>query len=335
METRKINSIVFGLIVVLLVSCGNKTAKTQSVHSIEHKVQEIELPKFNADSAYQYVATQVGFGPRVPNTDAHKACGNYLVSQLERFGAVVYTQEKVFQGFEHEWEGKNIIGEFFPEKPNRILLCAHWDSRYTADREPTEEGQKHPVDGANDGASGVGVLLELARIFQTDTPAVGVDIVFFDVEDQGVPSYKHASGQSDYWCLGSQYWSATPHKDGYNAEFGILLDMVGAPGAVFRREIYSMQFAKNIVDKVWAEAVDAGYSSQFSFEHGGGILDDHYYVNNVAKIPTIDIIHFDNTSQHGFGTYWHTVNDNMDAIDKQTLKAVGQTVSNVVFKENR
>jgi len=332
METRKMN-LFLAAITFALTACGSQGSKTKTIAPANTKTTKVVLPVFNADSAYHYVDKQVAFGPRVPNTAAHKACGSYLAQELRRFGARVYLQEEVFEGFEHQWEGINIIGEFFPEKKDRILLCAHWDSRYTADRETNPEGQAQPVTGANDGASGVGVLLEMARIFTTDTPKVGIDIVFFDVEDQGTPFYKRNTSGTDYWCLGSQHWSANPHKPGYRARYGILLDMVGARGSVFRREIYSMQFAKPVVDKVWNEAIEAGFSSWFSFEQGGGILDDHYYLNTIARIPTIDIIQYDAATVHGFGHYWHTLNDDMTNIDVQTLKAVGQTLSNVLFKE--
>lgn len=332
MKLKQLKYLGYCFIAVTL-SCGNHASKSQNTESknIAHKT--IETPNFNADSAYVYIAKQMEFGPRVPNSEAHKACGLYLSTTLERFGAQVYTQETILQGFEHKWEAKNIIGSFQPNNKDRILLCAHWDSRYTSDRETTTEAQNLPVPGASDGASGVGILLEIARQLQMYHPNVGVDIVFFDVEDQGVPAYKKNNSDKDYWCLGSQYWSKTPHIDGYSARYGILLDMVGAKNAIFRREVYSTQFAPEIVNKVWTEALNLGYSSTFSFEIGGAILDDHYYVNTVAKIPTIDIIQYEYSSNSGFGHYWHTQADNMDIIDVNTLKTVGQLVTSVIFKE--
>lgn len=335
METRRLTNVLLAFALLIYIGCGSKNSKVKNTTSGTSEVAKtkIKFPSFNADSAYLFVQKQVEFGPRVPNTKAHENCGNYLVSELKRFGANVYEQKTKLQGFEHTWNARNIIGEFNPKKTDRILLCAHWDSRYTADREHNPSMQKEPVPGASDGASGVAVLLEIARQLQLNNANVGVDIIFFDVEDQGIPAYKNASGNKDYWCLGSEYWSNTPHKPDYTARYGILLDMVGARNAVFRRELYSEQFAKTVLDKVWSTAMDAGYSSFFSYEKGGMITDDHYFVNTIAHIPTIDIIQFDYASYSGFGHYWHTLQDDMSVIDTKTLKAVGQVVSNVIFKE--
>lgn len=335
METSRLKNTSFFFLFLLLVACGSKTAKVEKASNINksEKKASIALPVFNADSAFVFVSKQVEFGPRVPNTEAHKQCGDYLIAELERFGAKVYTQETTLQGFEHQWNARNIIGEIHPEKTDRILLCAHWDSRYTADRELSHEKQNQPILGASDGASGVGVLLEIARLLQVNKPNIGVDIIFFDVEDQGTPAYKRNRSNQDFWCLGSKYWSKNRHKPNYTALYGILLDMVGAQNATFRREQFSEQFASHIVDKVWNEAMNAGYSSYFSHEKGGRITDDHYFVNTIANIPTIDIIQFDYSSNSGFGHYWHTHDDNLSIIDTKTLKAVGQVVTNVIFKE--
>lgn len=335
METSRIKYTTLLFALIILMSCGSKSAKVHKANNefSEPSKAKIQLPVFNADSAFVFVENQMQFGPRVPNSEAHQKCGDYLVAELKRFGATVYEQKTTLKGFEHRWEARNIIGEITPDNKDRILLCAHWDSRYTADRDVDASNRNKPVPGASDGASGVGVLLEIARLLQQNSAKIGVDIIFFDVEDQGIPANKRATGNEDYWCLGSKYWSNNLHKPGYSARYGILLDMVGAKNAVFRREAYSDQFAKYVVDKVWGEATEAGFSSYFSYQQGGMITDDHYFVNTIANIPTIDIIQFDYTSYSGFGHYWHTLEDNMDVIDVQTLKAVGQVVSNVIYKE--
>ncbi len=334
METRRITLFTLAFALLIFVGCGSKSRKTAQSSGTQKQVEvQSKLPVFNADSAFWFVQQQVNFGPRVPNSDAHEQCGNYLVNELKRFGATVYEQKTTIKGYEHTWNARNIIGEINPENKDRILLCAHWDSRYTADREHSAANQKEAVLGASDGASGVGVLLEIARLLHLNKANVGVDIIFFDVEDQGIPAYANTRSQEDFWCLGSKYWSKNPHKSGYFARYGILLDMVGARNAVFRRELYSDQFAKHIVEKVWSEAMQAGYSSFFSYEKGGMITDDHYFVNTLANIPTIDIIQYDHASYSGFGHYWHTLHDDMDVIDTKTLKAVGQVVTNVLFKE--
>lgn len=285
------------------------------------------VPVFSSDSAYIFIKEQVEFGPRVPNTLPHKACAAYLAGQLRRFGAEVTEQKANLRAFDGTiLEAVNIIGSFNPESPTRILLFAHWDTRPWADNDASPANHKKPVLGANDGASGVGVLLEVARLIGKDSPGVGVDIIFFDAEDYGT------SGNDDSWCLGSQYWARNPHTPGYTARYGILLDMVGAPGATFYREQISDYYARNIVSKVWSQANNLGFGQFFRDEIGGMITDDHLYINKIAGIPSIDIIQFD-PNDSGFGHYWHTINDTMENIDKTTLNAVGTTLMHVLYNE--
>jgi Zn-dependent M28 family amino/carboxypeptidase len=239
----------------------------------------------------------------------------------------VYAYDKTRLNFQ------NIIGIWNPDATNRILLCAHWDSRPFADHDPDPEKRHLPVDGANDGASGVGVLLEVARQLSIRAPQVGVDIVLFDVEDYGPHQDKPVENSNEQWGLGSQYWSKNPHKADYTAKYGILLDMVGATGATFYQEGISMEYAADIVKHVWETGNRIGYSSFFRFENGGYITDDHLFVNKYRNIPTIDIIHQDRNTQSGFYPYWHTTGDTFDKIDKYTLKAVGQTLLTVLFEE--
>lgn len=310
----------------IVSSCGNTTAPPQTQH---------EAVVFNADSAYKYVAQQVAFGPRVPGSKAHADCLNYYISTLKSFGLQPYIQEGVMT----KWDGtnidvKNVIVRIMPEKANRILLCAHWDCRPWADHDPDVSLRNKPIDGANDGASGVGVLMEIARSLSIKQPKLGVDIVFFDVEDMGTPDHIEVKEyRADTWCLGSQLWAKSEEAKKCNARWGILLDMVGAPNATFGRELYSQAKASGIVDKVWKEAQALGHSSYFSNQDGGYITDDHYYINEIAHIPCIDIIQHDPTSSTGFGTYWHTHDDNMSNIDRNTLFAVGETVLSVVINE--
>lgn len=294
----------------------------------------IDVPLFNEDSAYVFVEKQVAFGPRVPKSKAWNDCSLYLSETLKRFGAEVIIQEASVRA----WDGtilpaKNIIGSWQPENKKRVMLCAHWDSRPYADWDPDPSNHHKPIDGANDGASGVGVLLEIARQLSISQPNIGIDIIFFDVEDYGEPKDDQSKLKEDNWGLGSQYWSKNPHIKGYYARFGILLDMVGAENAVFYKEGYSMMYAEHVVNKVWDAAHKSGYGSYFSFDKSNHITDDHYYVNLHMGLPTIDIIHQDKTSQTGFFPYWHTVEDTMDKISKKTLKAVGQTVLYVIYNE--
>ena len=315
------------------ISCGRKQSnKTEQI--IQNNKPKMAAPDFNADSAYSFIEAQVLFGPRVPNTNAHIACSEYLIKKLKSFGADVIVQEAKVQAFDNKTLNiRNIIGQFQPEKNNRIILFAHWDTRPFADHDKDENMRDIPIDGANDGASGVGVLLEIARHLQENITHSGVDIIFFDAEDYGIPDHKDVSYKADTWCLGSQYWGKNPHKNGYYARYGILLDMVGAPDAQFYKEQCSLHFAPAIVDKIWQIAAKTGYGQWFNPNQGGMITDDHVYVNKYLKIPCVDIIQHDPTTDTNFGFYWHTHNDTMKNIDKNTLKAVGQTVMELVVSD--
>jgi len=319
----------FLVLLVLAVSCGKKTEKPSA------SVVAVEVPKFNADSAYAFVQRQVDFGSRIPNSEAHKKTGEYLEKQLKAYGAQVIVQSfqaKTFDGTTVNL--KNIIASFDPGKQKRIMLAAHWDTRPFADKDSLKRDAK--FDGANDGASGVGVLLEIARQLQSNKTRAGVDIVLFDGEDWGEKFDAHSrpplpEGWEDWWCLGSQYWSKNTHKPGYRAYYGILLDMVGARDARFFHEGTSMQYAPRVVEKVWSAASILGYSNYFISEDATAITDDHLFVSSNAKIPMIDIVQYE--TRNGWGSFHHTTNDNMSVIDKETLQAVGSTVMYVVFQE--
>lgn len=315
-----------------LLSCGS--SKKNSTPTEEAGTRTfIQAPAFNADSAYSYIDAQVGFGPRVPNSAAHKACGDYLAAQLRRFGAEVYEQNAELIAYDGTiLKGRNIVGAYKPETRKRVLLCAHWDSRPYADQDE-EKYHRTPIDGANDGASGVGVLLEIARQIQMKAPEIGIDIAFFDAEDYGIPEFYKGMYKQDTWCLGSQYWGRIPHVSDYKARFGILLDMVGGKDATFFYEGYSARTAHNAMKKIWNMAERLGYGRYFVKEEGGEVTDDHVYVNRYRQIPCVDIIHYDMNGSTGFNPTWHTVDDTMEHIDKATLQAVGQTVMGVIYNE--
>jgi len=315
----------------LLLCCAlpfscDQSAK-QEVHSIVSEGSIDLAPRFNADSAYSFVQMQVNFGPRIPNSQAHTNCGNFLYQKLSAYADHVTVQEFESTSKSGEfYQFKNIIAAFNPKATRRILLGAHWDTRIKADK--YTEDPDIQFDGANDGASGVGVLLEIARLLSKDSLSIGADIILFDAEDQG--------GLGLEWCLGSKYWSKNKHQPAYSAYYGVLLDMVGAKDATFPKEHYSQQFAPSIVDKVWDESHKAGHSRYFVFGKGGAIEDDHYYVNVNAKIPMVNIIDMipDGTDRNdAFKPYHHRPMDNMDIISKETLNAVGTTVVNLLFRE--
>lgn len=293
-------------------------------------------PEFNADSAYLFCEKQCDFGPRTMNSDAHDKCGAWIVDKFKQYGCSVIEQKADLKAYDGTMlKSNNIIASYKPEQTTRILLCAHWDCRPWADNDPDSTNWRKPVMGANDGASGIAVMLEIARQLQkSDSLNIGVDFVCFDAEDWGIPQWSDAEDNGDSWALGAQYWAENPHKAGYEARFGILLDMVGGTGARFYQEGMSKQYAQPIVNKIWTAARAAGYESLFPNEQGGYVTDDHIPVNQKTKIPTADIIAFyPNCQQSSFGPTWHTVNDTMENIDRNILKAVGQTVIQVLFSE--
>lgn len=297
----------------------------------------VNVPRFNSDSAYAFVKKQVDFGPRVPNTKAHKEAGDYLIHKLRSYDAAVTTQEFTAPSYQgQQLQLRNIIASFGVDKQKRILLAAHWDTRPFADKDP--KNPKGPMDGANDGASGVGVLMEMARLLKGDTSInVGVDIIFFDGEDWGEPESDQGQRQpppewKSWWCMGSQYWSRNKHKPNYSAYYGILLDMVGAKRSQFFREAASQQYAPRIVSKIWDTGARLGYSDYFVKQDAHAITDDHIFVNEWAKIPMVDIVHYQQGIGY-FGDYHHSQKDNMDLIGKETLEAVGATLMHVIYYE--
>ena len=315
--------LAFSFILLTLVGCKDRPKESRS-EQIKTEAKTPFTVRFDADSAYQYVQEQVDFGPRVPGSAAHGNTARYLEEKLAQFCDTAFTQYGSMKGSKGQNVAiNNIIGSFGPKKPKRILLCAHWDTRPMADQDA--KNPTTPADGANDGASGVGVLLEVARQLQVQQPDAGVDIIFFDAEDMG-----DSRGEATTWCLGSQYWAKTPHNSNYVARFGILLDMVGAENATFAIEGNSWLFAQPYVNQVWQTANSLGYSKHFVYNQGGQLIDDHLYINKIRGIPTLDIIHYE-PSGSGFGDFWHTHDDNMSGISKSTLKAVGETVFKVVM----
>jgi hypothetical protein len=327
----------FAMLSIMLIasfsSCKQKSAQTTDESESSEALKTIKTADFNADTAYSFVKEQVKFGPRVPNSKSQAKCAEWLVTTLKKYTSNVIVQPftaKAFNGT--TLNCKNIIASFNPKSPTRILLCSHWDSRPFADNDPDTTMHRTPIDGANDGASGVGILLEIARQLKIAPSAIGVDILLVDGEDYGAPQNAGFTGTDD-WALGSQYWSRYPHVPAYSARYGILLDMVGAENAVFSMEASSMYYAPDIAQKVWNIGTSIGYSDYFSTERTNAITDDHVYINQLRQIPTIDIIQHDQSTQSGFYQYWHTMKDNMAGISKPTLMAVGQTVLTAVRNE--
>ena len=313
---------------LLFFGCENEKPSTKvSSNPVE---PQLVVPRFDRDSSLEYIKNQIAFGPRVPNTKEHAACKEWLVGKFENLGIRVIQQNFTAKAYTGTvLNGTNIIATFNPEAKKRILLAAHWDTRPFADQEPVKKDQDQAVLGADDGASGVAVLIEIARQLQQQPIDVGVDIILFDAEDYGQGG---GDGNIKTWCLGSQHWAAKPHQAGYKARFGILLDMVGAENARFTKEGTSMTYAPNIMNKVWKIAKEKGYSNYFVNVESRELVDDHLFINQIAGIPTIDIINRPVASKTGFGEYWHTLHDDMSVIDKRTLRVVGQTVLEVIYR---
>ena len=327
---------ILGFTLMTAGGCGAKTssetrdnmafiAESESVAAGD-VMTEAPLVSFNADSAYRYVARQVEFGPRVPNTKAHQQAGDWLSAELQRHGAKVMQQNMKLKAFDGTvLNARNIFGQINPEAKDRILLLAHWDCRPWADNDPDPAKRKLPVDGANDGASGVGVLLEIARQLKLSDSKKGVDILFVDAEDWGT------EGDDSSWALGAKYFAENLPVEGYAPQVAILLDMVGGKDAQFCREYYSERSAPTVSEAIWATAENLGYGHMFLTRMGSAIMDDH--INLIkAGIPAIDIIEYHPEDETGFNSRWHTTADNMDGISKETLKAVGNTLITFLSK---
>ena len=342
-------SVLPAIVILLLASCGGQSKKKPVTADT---IALAPCPRFQADSAMLYIHEQCSFGPRVTGSDAAQRCGDYIAERFKAFGAEVEEQT----GDVTVWDGsklpaRNIIARIPPRPatdgdsasadgqtasaPNRILLCAHWDSRPWADNDPDEANHHSPILAANDGASGVAVLLEICRLLQQQPPSVGIDMVCFDAEDMGTPEWaEDRIGSSDTWCLGSRLWAERAKAEGYKARYGILLDMVGGRGATFAREGISQELAQHVVGRVWQLAGQLSYRQFFPLTDGGHITDDHINVNLIAHVPCIDIIPYYREGPSSFGPTWHTIDDTPDNIDPNVLDAVGQTITQLIYNES-
>lgn len=296
--------------------------------------QRPQTPAFDADRAYADVRAQTAFGPRVPGTPAHDATCRWLVARLDSLAPRVTEQPVAFQDpgdSTRVLRGTNVVASFAPDAPRRVMLAAHWDSRPFADQDPDPAKHTQPVLGANDGASGVAVLLEMARLLQaTPLPdGTGVDLVLFDLEDLGenVSEEEEEYGVPDTtrlpFAIGSAEFVRT--NPGYRPAWGVLLDMVGDPGLLIPQEGYSVRYARPVVERVWAAARRVG-ADAFADGLGPAIEDDH--VPFLAqRIPVVDLIHvpFPNT--------WHTTSDTPENVSAASLGQVGRVLAELLWGE--
>lgn len=281
------------------------------------------IPTFSGRDAFVYLTKQTDFGPRNPNSRGHTECLRFLGDNLRRSADRVRLQHFTHKGYENEelWL-TNVIASFRPELQDRILLCAHWDTRPRAERDPNTMRRNQPILGANDGASGVAVLLHLADLMKAEPPPIGVDIVLFDGEDYGV------EGDLSNYLLGSRFFVSKTAAD-YQPRFGILLDMVGDKFLEIPKERNSLHFAPDIVELVWNKAAELGIT-EFVSKAGYAIFDDHIPLNE-AGIKTINIIDFnypDKTNR-----FWHTHKDTPENCSPESLEAVGTVVTHVIYSQ--
>lgn len=329
--------LIFPTVVAMLLSgcSGNVSSSAGNGSEVKASMPDTAISRvdFNADSAYTYIKRQVEFGSRVPGTSGHRQCAQYIIDELSRHGVdSIITQNAIVSAFNgDQLPITNIMGRINPNVRKRVLLVAHYDTRPWADNESDKEARNTPIPGANDGGSGVGALLEIARVFKAQRPQIGVDFLFVDAEDYGNSS--GFGGDEETWCLGTQYWvNNMPYTASTQPMYGIVLDMVAGINARFHREYNSNKSARAVVDKVWGQAARSGFSSFFPNEVGGSLIDDHIFIDR-AGIPCIDIVECNNVMTRSFPPTWHTHNDNMNSIDTAPLRAVGQTVVNVVMSE--
>lgn len=318
--------LILAAVLIIISGCTSETNKTTTERKVEEYQPSVPLPPFNADSAFAFLKQQVDLGPRIPGTKAHAQCADWMKSKMLSYGLEVTEQNGMMKTYDGKsFNLRNIISVYRPDLKRRLLLCAHWDTRPFADRD--DNNNDKPFDGANDGASGVAVLMEIARLIQQSKPEIGIDFIFFDLEDYG-----DAEGKApDSWCLGSQFWSRNLHVPGYSPVYGILLDMVGGKDAIFPKEGTSMRYAPGVMNKVWNLARSLGYT-MFVNNVGPETTDDHLYINKIAGIPCIDIVHYEITRMDYMSCH-HRHCDNLSNIDPMTMKIVGHVVMEVIHRE--
>ena len=353
--TFSLRPLVFLPLLAAMLAIAACTSRNTSTATQQPPSPTIHTPAFCADTAMAYVIAQCAFGPRVPGTPAHATCADWIAARFTAHGAHVINHTTTVNGYDsHSLPCRNIMARINPDAPARILITAHYDSRAWADNDPDEARHHDPVLAANDGASGIAVMLELARAIAStaipDTvatvpddslsgitsPVIGIDFICFDVEDQGHPQwaddYDEEADESGFWCLGSRAWAEEAFNRGYTARFAINLDMVGGRGARFCQEGYSRRYAPAIVDLVWRTAADLGHADLFPATISGYVMDDHVPVMQLAEIPAIDIIPNVEGQRSSFGQTWHTVADTPENIDPNVLAAVGQTLLRVIYQ---
>jgi len=318
-QIRYFNAIsTFIFLLILFTGCEQRSSEKPITQQQSAKKMIKQFPAFNGKNAYDYLLKQTNFGPRNPNSTGHQQCLQFLENELKKYAAKVTLQSFSYQGYNETIHLTNVFAQFKPELQQRILLLAHWDTRPRAEEDADPKKQNLPIIGANDGASGVAVLLELARLFKNSPPSIGVDILFTDGEDYGSSS---KDGNTDLYFLGAKHFAKTK-SDSYTPEYGILLDMIGDRDLQIPMEQHSMRFAPRLMDIIWTTAEEVGVTN-FIGNPGEQVSDDHLALNEVG-IPTIDLIDFQYP-------HWHTHQDTPDKCSSESLEAVGKVLSAVIY----
>ncbi len=280
------------------------------------------VPKFDEDHAFEYLVTQCDFGPRNPGSDGYYACLDYMIAELDQYADEIILQDFSYQErrYNNRYELENIIARFNPDAEFQTVISAHWDTRPWADQEDLRRDRDQPIIGANDGASGVAILLELAKIMGKNPPPIGVNLVFFDGEDLGVP------GENSTYCQGSRYFAKNlpiPRPDE-----AINLDMVGDKQLVLPIERYSLEYHPKLVRYLWDRARDMGLDA-FIGRVDYAIYDDHVPLHEIAGIPAIDLIDF--KYPNPYANFWHTMNDIPENCSAESLEQVGKLMVDYIY----
>jgi hypothetical protein len=273
--------------------------------------------RFDGKRAYGYVRRQLEFGPRVPGTPAHRQAGDWLAATLRGTADTVTEQAWVHVTVRGDsLPMRNIIARFRLEATERVLYVAHWDTRPVAEKDPDPARRALPIPGANDGGSGVAMLLALADALKAVPPAVGVDIVLVDGEDYG------SFDRSEDVLIGSTWFAEHLPEPGYQPMFGVVWDMVGDRDPRFYHEGHSMQAAPEVVARVWGVAEELGYGGVFIQQSKWTLDDDHLPLLRKG-LRVIDVIDFD-------FPHHHRLSDNLAAVSADALQKVGDVALRLV-----
>jgi hypothetical protein len=318
------------LIMTIVLLTANGCYKDDQKEKIVSEVKQENYtgPLINGDSVMNHVSSQLAFGPRNPGSKGHSEAMNFLLNYLQSKADTAFLQKFSSTVYGKKYDMANIVASFSPKKKDRVLLCAHWDTRPFADEDTDIADRSQPIIGANDGASGVAVLMEIASILSKQKPELGIDIILIDGEDLGM------AGDLDGFFQGSRYLAQNYPLT--KPRYGILLDLVGDQQAQFRYEPMSQQAHAVLVEAVWNIAKQR-QSPFFIHELGNPVNDDHVILNQfgIRTINIIDVNLVGNIDPNPRRKYWHTSEDVIENISSQTLADVGNVLLHFLFMKSK